>query len=238
MWALTRWCAHIASELSVSTSECFQQPRVPSCPLKPGVKVPLPGHLPGWPRPCLRMDRRTGSGGQEAACRVSPRADRHGLARRAQPEWAPAQRGTRVLPGGAAAGWAGWACTHQQALPSPWAAQQRRRGVSCNCLREGKRRIWRAKMDSETSFCSSSFSQTNFRGRRRGYPASSQGPSPRLPASGGQRPAELCAPLGWQGPRQQGLSGSMRLFTSGKQHVCLAFLLPGLPGKAFLSQEQ
>lgn len=93
----------------------------------------------------------------------------------------------------------------------------------------------RAKMDSETSFCSSSFSQTNLRGRRGGCPASSQGPSPRLPAQVVSGRRALCAPLGVAGPRQQGLSGSDGgLFRRpGKQHVCLAFWSLGLPGKAF-----
>ena len=79
MWALTHWHAHIASELSPCqcSSECFQQPRVPSCPSRlSGVKSHSQvTHMAVLRAPYLRMDRRTDSGGQEAASRVLPRAD-------------------------------------------------------------------------------------------------------------------------------------------------------------------
>ena len=142
------------------------------------------------------MNRRTDSGGQEATSRVSPRADPRGLARRARPE-AP---GRCRRPGGLStardagttrggnAGWAGRAHTHQQTLPAP-ATQQRQQGVSpvTVCGKANASHL-RAETDSETSFCSSSFSQTNLGGRRCGRPASSRAPSPRFPHPGGQWP--------------------------------------------------
>ena len=153
----------------------FPAAQGPFLPLKTGVKVPPPGHSHGWPRaPCLRMNRRTDSGGQEAASRVSTSADPRGLARRAQPEalgrcrhpGGPSTARDAGTTQGGAAGWADRARTHQQALPAP-ATQQRQQGVSpvTVCGKANASHL-RAETDSETSFCSSSFSQTNLGGRR------------------------------------------------------------------------
>ena len=195
------------------------------------------------------MDRRTGSGGQEAACRVSPRADHCGLARRAQPEAPGCCRG----PGGPSTardtGTAQGRCCGlgRLGLHSPAGPALTRhpaeaaRGLPVTvCGKENASHL-RAKMDSETSFCSSSFSQTNLRGRRGGCPASSQGPSPRLPHPGGQRPrGSLRAPRGGRpqaaGPRRGVMEGSSD--TQGSSTFAWHFGASASQVKLFLSQEQ
>ena len=163
MWALTHWCAHTASKLSpCQCSECFQQPRVPSCPSRlSGVKSHSQvTRMAVLRAPYLRMDRRTDSGGQEAASRVLPRADPWScqdtwlevLGGESQENsaggpglltvpWGTAHSGgtCRCRPGGGAAGCAGRACTHRQALPSPTTEQMHMRGLHRSCLQEGKR---------------------------------------------------------------------------------------------------